>query len=129
MRQITRDSVRAFQNLQNFKRGNVRVDRHIGGVSYFLHGNRIALQHCDSTYPELSDCGWHSNTTKDRLNAILSRYRWYIYQQDHKWYLASQWHGEELPWRDRVDVEDLVAIDRRIMAEREERAQGVLCAG
>jgi hypothetical protein len=57
-----------------------------------LHGNRIAYRYND---PEktlsISNCGWFSNTTKERLNAIPGVS---IHQKNWEWYLnGEKWNG------------------------------------
>lgn len=121
MRQITDDSVRAFRNHENFSRGNSRVTTGMCYTAYYLHGKRIAVQERSKTYPVLTDCGWDTPTTRDRLNAILRRYGWYLYQSGGQTYLASWRHHDERPWRGRVDVADLAELDRTIEAERDAR--------
>jgi hypothetical protein len=62
-----------------------------------LHGNTIAAVSMSRTgRTELFDAGWQSGTTKDRLNALLTRYApgWGIIQKDWKWGIV--WCGD---WR------------------------------
>lgn len=75
MRKITEDSIGAFFGGQEFNRQNMRVSTYDGGrrCNLYLHGNLIAQKdgYGDFTV-HLSDCGWPTPTTFDRLNAILS---------------------------------------------------------
>lgn len=53
----------------------------------------------------MSSCGWTSNTTKERLNGLLSTFdkRTYIYQKDWKWFLVI---GElTVPFEDGVKID------------------------
>ncbi len=63
------------------------------GSAWYLHGNKIATK-CGS-FITLSSCGWETNTTKERLNAILTYYRMgYIFQQNFQWYhTQGKWTG------------------------------------
>tara|TARA_R100000008_G_scaffold12468_1_gene6233 strand:- start:4150 stop:4455 length:306 start_codon:yes stop_codon:yes gene_type:complete len=95
MRKITQDAVRAYNNNYNFKRSNteVRVLKNDNGVIFetqlFLHGNCIA--HKNKTGSFISSCGWHTTTTKERLNGL---YGVHIYQKDWNWYLNGElWDG------------------------------------
>lgn len=54
----------------------------------FLHGNHIAT--VGDNYVELYSCGYKTNTTKSRLNAILREHGIdgeYIYQRNFNWYV------------------------------------------
>jgi hypothetical protein len=57
-----------------------------------LHGNEIAYRYND---PErtlsITDAGWQTNTTKERLNGIPNVH---IHQKDWVWYLnGEEWNG------------------------------------
>ena len=53
-----------------------------------LWGNTIAtLEMCTI---KISSCGWHSTTTKSRLNALLEKYTDVrLYQKNKIWYLTD----------------------------------------
>jgi len=91
MRQITKDSINAFLNRKTFTRQNMKV-REMNGKFYLkLHGNIIAVLHKDNTL-QITNCGWFSNTTKERLNGL-----WCvdIYQKNFVWYLnGKEWNGD-----------------------------------
>ena len=90
MRQITKDSINAFLNRKTFTRQNMKV-REMNGKFYLkLHGNIIAVLHKDNTL-QITNCGWFSNTTKERLNGL-----WCvdIHQKNFVWYLnGEEWNG------------------------------------
>ena len=71
MRQITNDSINAFLNARKFNRQNMSVEVLPNVTILKLHGNSIAFKYND---PEktlsITNCGWFSNTTKERLNAL-----------------------------------------------------------
>jgi len=92
VRQITIDAVRAFNNNYKFKRSNTEV-RIIGDYEQTqlrLHGNLIAYKDNTGTY--ISTCGWHSTTTKERLNGLHGVH---IQQKNYIWYLnGNEWNGQ-----------------------------------
>ena len=55
----------------------------------YLHNNRIATYDHNTNALKLSSCGWHSVTTKSRLNAILQGLiaGASVYQRAFDWYL------------------------------------------
>ena len=93
MRNITNDSVNAFLNGKKFKRQNMEVEI-LPNVSILkLHGNKIAYLYND---PEktlsITNCGWFSNTTKERLNALPNVS---VSQKNWIWYLnGEEWNGK-----------------------------------
>lgn len=95
MRKITRQSVRAFFNGQNFKSGNMQVqhNRETNTSFMYLHGNRIASKQGNQI--SLYDCGWQTVTTKERLNGILDALNQpRIYQTKGIWYQGeSIWYS------------------------------------
>lgn len=90
MRKITQESVDKFLNRKPFSKGNMKVEQAGNTFRLKLHNNTIA------TIDELgmlsiSNAGWRSNTTKERLNG-LPNVR--INQKNWNWYLNGQeWDG------------------------------------
>ena len=74
MRKIETQMNAAISNNENWESGNTSVtfDAETGVSQVFLHGNHIA--DVGDTFIRLFDGGWQSNTTKSRLNAILSEH-------------------------------------------------------
>jgi hypothetical protein len=91
MRKITKEAVNKFLSREPFRKSNMSVEESYGVYKLKLHGNTIA------TIDELgvlsvSNAGWASNTTKERLNG-LPNVR--IHQKNWNWYLnGNQWNGE-----------------------------------
>jgi len=86
MRKITDKIVGAFNSRQAKSLGNTVSD----GQALYLHGNKIA-KWCNKDI-WITNAGWFSNTTKERLNAIFGVS---IYQKNYQWYLNGQpWGGE-----------------------------------
>jgi hypothetical protein len=93
MRSITLDACRAFMAAQPFKRSNTEVVVLPNVTVLKLFGNEIAYRYND---PEktlsITNCGWDSNTTKERLNGIEGVR---INQTKGQWYLSGkEWNGE-----------------------------------
>ncbi len=90
-RKITKTAASAFRWKENFKKANMEVKRGLLGETFlYLHGNLIA----HNTNGELwvSNAGWQSNTTKERLNGLDGVS---VCQQKGKWYLnGKEWNGE-----------------------------------
>ena len=55
-----------------------------------LHGHQIATLDHHTNALKLSSCGWQTNTTKSRLNAILSevKYGCSVFQKNWNWYVS-----------------------------------------
>ena len=91
MRKIEQQMQNAIRNRQNWSLSNTTVSYDEDGFTTVrLHGNRIAEinPHGDLV---LSSCGWQSNTTKSRLNAVLdcflSGVR--ISQRNFEWFIGT----------------------------------------
>ena len=67
MRQIEKDVVGAFVRGEYARKDNTES---VGGHLY-LHGNEIAYRD-DAGNIEISNAGWHTPTTRSRLNAVLT---------------------------------------------------------
>ena len=104
MRKITSQSVDAFVNGYRFNKGNTTVSG-CGAdeirVWYFkLHNNVIAKKHVFVNELRVTDAGWQTVTTKERLNGVLDRltFGWGLFQKKGEWYLTDgdvtvQWSG------------------------------------
>jgi len=84
-RKVTTQIVSAFIAGSQLKVGNSRTD----GQALYLHGNKIAEKREDGLY--ISNAGWQSNTTKERLNGIPGVS---ILQRNWDWFLnGNAWDG------------------------------------
>jgi hypothetical protein len=92
MRKITRESVDAFMNAREFKKANMEVEVLPNVTILRLHGNAIAYRYNNPTNTlSITNAGWQSVTTKERLNAIPDVS---IHQKDWVWYLnGEEWDG------------------------------------
>ena len=93
MRTITLNAVNAFMNASTFKASNTVVEVLSNVTILKLHGNAIAYRYNDPDRTlSITNAGWFSNTTKERLNAIDGVV---IQQKAGKWYLnGKEWNGE-----------------------------------
>ena len=89
-RKITKEAVSKFLNKETFRKSNMSVEAGFGVWMLKLHGNTIA------TIDELgvlsvSNAGWASNTTKERLNGIPGVR---VHQKNWNWFLNGvEWDG------------------------------------
>ena len=92
MRQITRDSVDAFMSARKFRKQNMEVKVLPNVTILLLHGNEIAYRYNDVDRTlSITDCGWQSVTTKERLNGIPNVQ---IQQKNFEWFLnGKEWNG------------------------------------
>jgi hypothetical protein len=94
-RKITSQAVDAFVNGFKFRSGNTNVDvqNWDGGkvVKMYLHGNLIAERFTSTGVTKVTNAGWFSNTTKERLNGVPNVS---ITQKNFVWYLNGvEWDG------------------------------------
>tara|TARA_S200002703_G_scaffold26985_1_gene23139 strand:+ start:1186 stop:1482 length:297 start_codon:yes stop_codon:yes gene_type:complete len=92
MRQITKESINAFLNAKKFTKQNMCVEVLPNVTILKLHQNPIAYLYNDPNKTlSISNCGWFSNTTKERLNALPNVD---IRQKNFKWFLnGKEWNG------------------------------------
>ena len=95
MRQIEANMNQAIRSLlsggsTNWASSNTTVTKNPnnGNVTVLLHGNHIATLNND--FVAIYDGGWQSNTTKSRLNALLSEFRPHtrVFQKNYEWFIS-----------------------------------------
>ena len=94
MRQIEQNLINAIRGKNKaWSKGNTTISYNENTETYdvFLHGNKIASIDYDDREVRLSSCGWRTNTTKSRLNAILTALRadGYVRQTQRRWQICS----------------------------------------
>jgi hypothetical protein len=100
MRLIDRQMNQAILHCQNWKNSNTEVtyspERDASYV--MLHGNHIAT--IGDTFIELYTCGYKTNTTKSRLNAILQEHGngARIFQQNFQWVVVDVDNNAPIPF-------------------------------
>ena len=72
MRKITEQATNAFRNNESFNSSNTTVTVNERDVALSLHGHIIALKNIKSGKIQISNKGWESNTTKERLNGVIA---------------------------------------------------------
>ena len=92
-RKITQEAVNAFLNAQKFNKANMSIEVLPNVTIMKLHDNPIAYKYNDPKRTlSITNCGWFSNTTKERLNAIPGVS---IQQKQGVWYLNGNiWDGK-----------------------------------
>lgn len=104
MREITKESIIAFLHSRTFNKQNMSV-RVLPNVTVLeLHGNAIAYLYNDHERTlSITNAGWESNTTKERLNALSGVS---ISQKNWKWYLnGTLWDGSLIDIRHNYSFE------------------------
>ena len=90
MRKITALTTRAFMCREKLTVGDTYTD----GDSLYLFGNRIAWHNPNGTGFYITNCGWETNTTKDRLNGLPGVS---IYHKRNTRYLnGHEWNGSPI---------------------------------
>lgn len=89
MRKIERLMNAAITREVDWKLDNTMVVNKDGVSFVFLHGNLIA--EIGDTFVKLHDGGWQSNTTKSRLNAILTEHGTgeRVFQKNWQWFVST----------------------------------------
>ena len=90
MRLITKESIQSFEQNRKFSKSNMLVTLESGKTLLKYQGNTIAIKEGQSL--KITNCGWFSNTTKERLNALNGVS---LYQKNFIWYLnGKEWDGK-----------------------------------
>jgi len=91
MRKITQQAVDKFLSKEPFKKSNMQVEQ-VGSIFRLkLHNNTIATLD-EFNMLSISNAGWASNTTRERLNGLPHVH---VKQKNWQWYLnGNEWNGE-----------------------------------
>ena len=93
MRLIEKQMNFALSNRANWRKDNTEVlyNSNTNCSSVYLHGHQIATLDHNNRALKLSSCGYTTNTTKSRLNAILDEidYGCRVFQKNWNWYFKS----------------------------------------
>jgi hypothetical protein len=91
MRKIERQMNFALSNKANWSGSNTTVSYNDSSncSSVYLHGHQIATLDHNTKAIKLSSCGYETNTTKSRLNAILEevKYGCRVFQKNFVWFV------------------------------------------
>jgi len=92
MRKVTQQAVNALYSRRPFRNSNTEVEVRPNVAILKLHGNEIAYLHSPDQTLEITNAGWPTPTTKERLNGLKSVH---IVQRKGKWYLnGKEWDGK-----------------------------------
>ena len=104
----------AISNKGNWAGSNTSVsyNESTNCSSIFLHGHQIATFDHNLKAVKLDSCGYETNTTKSRLNAILDEVKWgcKVFQKNWNWFVSfnnqteSFWDGMRLIDADSLQI-------------------------
>ena len=92
MRKIEREMIQAIIDNKDFSKANTRVENHGTYFDVLLHGHKIAVYYPNSMNLHVNHQGWMTNTTKSRLNALITFVRggcYGIYQKNFQWFYRT----------------------------------------
>ena len=93
MRKLEKQMNYALSNKNNWAGSNTTVcyNDSTNCSSVYLHGHQIATLDHHTNALKLSSCGWQTVTTKSRLNALLSEFKYgcKVFQKNFDWYLST----------------------------------------
>ena len=93
MRKIEQQMNSALARKTNWAGSNTTVSYNelTNCSSVYLHGNQIATLDHHTNALKLSSCGYETVTTKSRLNALLSEFKYgcRVFQKQFDWYLQN----------------------------------------
>lgn len=91
-RKITQQAVNAFMTNGSYNSSNTKVSPANNDNYLYLHGSIIAIRNFETNIIQITNGGWFSNTTKERLNGIPDVS---IQQKQGVWYLnGNVWDGK-----------------------------------
>lgn len=89
MRTTEKNMIAAIVNGKNFRSKNTTVSHDCNETTIRLYGNRIAT--IKGNELSVQSAGWETNTTKSRLNAILSHFnKPGISQKNFCWFIGNE---------------------------------------
>jgi hypothetical protein len=93
MRKITQETIEHFYSAKKFNKANMEIEVLPNVTIMKLYGNAIAYLYNDVKRTlSITNCGWQTVTTKDRLNALEGVS---ICQKNFVWYLnGKEWNGK-----------------------------------
>ncbi len=91
MRKIPQESVDAFLSGDNLNKANMQIHTRGHYVYMNLHGNSIARRNLDTGSIYISNAGWETVTTKERLNGLLNTLgKKRIFQHKFEWFIGTR---------------------------------------
>ena len=101
MRKIERQMLQALVEVKDWSKDNTRVETNGHYSDVYLHGHRIAeYKHSDSSL-KVNNCGYATNTTKSRLNALIDFVadptKNGIFQKNWEWFIRINGDTHSFP--------------------------------
>ena len=92
MRKIEAKMCEAIRNRKDWCQANTQVSYNdlTKCAQIYLHGHQIATVDHNTNAVKLSSCGYTTNTTKSRLNALLNevKYGCRVFQKNWEWFVS-----------------------------------------
>ena len=112
MRKIERQMLQALVEVKDWSKDNTRVETNGYYSDVYLHGHRIAVFYPSTEFRSMqlhiNNCGYETNTTKSRLNALIKFVvgpaRNGIFQSNWNWYLVRDGKQSEFPSNEWVAI-------------------------
>ena len=108
MRKIEREMIQAIIDNKDFSKANTRVEYEKDyRFNIYLHGHKIAVYYLNTMQLHLNNCGYETNTTKSRLNALIKFVLGGtsgIFQHQFNWYLKKDKEVVDFPSNEWVAV-------------------------
>ena len=77
------------------------IEKNRGGISYYLYGNEIAFYNPEQETISISDGGFKTTTTSNRLHGLgLYNYGISVVQRKFIWYISTDNHKTFRLWDD-----------------------------
>ena len=113
MRKIERQMNFAISNKSDWSSSNTQVsyNENTNCSSVYLHGHNIATVDHSTNAVKVSSCGWTTNTTKSRLNAILNEVKFgcSVFQKNFIWFISFK--GETTDFLDGMILLDTQSLE------------------
>ena len=101
MRKIERQMIQCIIDEKSMSKANTRVEYEKNyRFNFYLHGHKIAVYYLNTMQLHLNNCGYETNTTKSRLNALIKHVLGGtsgIYQHKFNWFLKKDNDVSDFP--------------------------------
>lgn len=115
MRKITKIMLDAVNGQYDRKLSNTEVENYNGDIYVYLHNNNIFKHDIKANEKIFSSCGWYSNTTKERLNALMPE-GFAIVQRSFEWYVMNR-EGLYIKWFDNITYKEIENAEYKTLKE------------
>ena len=101
MRKIERQMLQAIVDDKDWSKDNTRVESGFHYANVYLHGHKIAEYNRTDMTLKVNNCGYATNTTKSRLNALINFVcdptKNGIFQKNWEWYIRINGDTHSFP--------------------------------